>query len=259
MRTRALRRVLGALALPGAIATASAPGCEPQDIYLFDEAAEAAEPDAGGAEPEPSPPSKPEPDMADDEDAGAPMQPACVTPACENCEADGDCDVESTTYFCHPVTASCRLACDPEAPLNSRPCPGDERCDARGLCVDCVVDADCGPGPLPVCDRTRNVCVECTTGSNCSSELPVCDVEASRCVECVVDRDCLATGEVCLPGAQRCVQCRDDADCSSFDEANRCVPDLLICAECAVDADCASDPSRPFCKLSEHECDDERD
>lgn len=257
MRTRALRRVLGALALPGAIATASVNGCEPRDIYLFDEAAEVDAPDAGSDEPEPTPPSSPEPDDSDEEDAAAPTPPECVTPACESCVDEGRCDVESTTYFCHPVTASCRLACDPQAAVNSRPCPGDERCDARGLCVDCVTDADCGPG-LPVCDRTRNVCVECTADSNCSGGRPVCDLGASLCVACVDDGDC-GGAAVCLPGEQRCVQCRDDADCRSFDETNRCMPDELRCVECVDDGDCTSDPSRPFCKLSEHECDDERD
>jgi hypothetical protein len=258
MRTRALRRVLGALALPGAIVTASAPGCEPQDIYLFDEAAEVAEPDAGRTEPEPRPPSNPEPDDTEDEDAGAPLQPACVTPACESCVEGGLCDVESTTFFCHPVTADCRLACDPEAPPGSRPCPADEHCDARGVCVACELDEDCSAGPLPVCDRVRNICVECTAPSDCVGEQTVCDLENSRCVGCVGDGDC-APAEVCLPGEQRCVQCRDDDDCSSFDEANLCLPGELRCVECVDDGDCASDPSRPFCKWSEHECDDERD
>jgi hypothetical protein len=257
MKTRALRRVLGALVLPGAILCASTPGCEPRDIYLFDEAEadEVAEPDADD-EPEPRPPSSPDPDDADD-DAELPIQPECVTPECDQCVASGDCDVEATTLFCHPVTASCRLPCDPDAPADQRACPADEHCDALGLCVACVVDAHCGAGPLPVCDRARGVCVECAAPSDCPIELPVCDLEVSRCVGCVVDRDC-AVGEVCLPGAQRCVGCRDDGDCSSSDENNRCLPGELRCVECVVDADCL-EPDKPFCKLSEHECDDERD
>jgi hypothetical protein len=250
MRTRALRRMLAALALPGAIATASAPGCEPRDIYLFDE--------APVDEPEPRPPSESAPDDTDVEDAGLPLQPACDTPECESCVERGACNFEASTLLCHPVTASCRLPCDPDAPVEQPNCPADEHCDARGLCVECRMDADCGSDSLRACDGARGVCVECATDSHCPVERPTCDVEGSLCVECLVDGDCAATGEVCLPGAQRCVGCRNDADCSSFDEDNRCLPDELRCVECLVDGDCL-EPDKPFCKVSEHECDDERD
>lgn len=254
MKTRALRRVLGALALPGAVLCAGAAGCEPQDIYLFDEAEgrpPAAVPDAGRDQPEPLPPSD---EDSDDEPVG--MQPACVTPACRQCVANADCRLESTTLYCHPLTAECKVPCEPDAVGDERACPKGEHCDASGLCVDCVLNEHCGAGPTPVCDGLQGVCVQCVGAADCPGERPICD--DARCVECVDDGDCAATGEVCLPGAQRCVQCRNDADCSGGDDEVRCLPEQLLCVECLDDGDCAGDPEKPFCKLSEHECDDER-
>jgi hypothetical protein len=255
--------LLGALALPGSILCAIGAGCEPQDIYLFDEAydaddgAEVAERDAGGEQSEAALPD----DSADSDDAGGPavIQPECLTEACWQCVEARTCRLELTTFVCHPVTADCKAPCDPEAAAEQPQCPPGEVCDDRGLCVGCRSDADCGPGPTPVCAAARGVCVQCIESSDCSSELPICDVEASLCVECRDDGDCEAAGEVCLAGPQRCVQCRDDDDCGSFDDDNRCLPDEQRCVECIDDDDCASDSSKPFCKLSEHECDDERD
>jgi hypothetical protein len=252
MRTRGLWRLLGALAAPGALLCAVAAGCEPQDIYLFDEVAEPPEPDAGGDEPEP----EPEPDA----EAPAFEQPPCGSRACDDCVADGDCSLAAGTLFCHPATGSCEVPCDPDAPAEDRQCPASQQCNPDfGLCVDCVVSDHCSGGPLQACDAERGVCVECVGPDTCTTpERPYCDVTDQLCVGCRGDDDCAAAGQVCLLGEQRCVQCRVDADCIGFEDDNRCVTDDNVCGECVDDSDCiAIDPTRPFCRQTDHECEDE--
>lgn len=249
----ALRRLLGALVGPSVILYGVAAGCEPQDIYLFDEPEVSpeqgtdADRDAGN---DPAPPAEP----STDEPAPR-AQPECTSEACERCVETGDCDVEATQYFCHPATGACKLPCDPEAAAE-RACIADERCDPElGLCVECVTAVDCGAA-TPACDPRRGECVECVGPSDCPPERPTCDVDAARCIECLSDADCSATGAVCLAGPQRCVQCRSDLDCSGLEEDSRCLPERQVCVECLVDGDCTSDPRRPFCS-SENECEDE--
>jgi hypothetical protein len=254
MGMRALRQVLGALAGPAVVVCFVASGCEPQDIYLFDEPAASDEgrEDAGSYEPEPDA-ETPEVETPQGE------QPACTSEACEQCVARADCRLDAADLFCHPETGACKLPCDAEASAEERTCPASERCDARiELCVECVVDADCGGGPLAACDRTRGECVECLDSSTCPSERRTCDVASSRCVGCLVNADCAATGELCLLGEQRCVQCRDDGDCSALDDDNLCLLGEQRCVECVDDGDCTADPRRPFCS-SERECEDERE
>lgn len=247
-----LWRSFGALAAPGALVCAIAAGCEPQDIYLFDEV-EAPEPDAGDDEPEPEPGPETEPDA----EAPSFEQPPCETAECEECLEVG-CGVQSASLFCHPVTGLCKVQCDPVTPAGDRPCPGTQRCDTEiGLCVDCVGSDDCSGGPLQACDVERGVCVECVGPDTCTTPGQLyCDVTAQECVECLDDPQCGA-GQVCLPGDQRCVQCVDNDDCIGFEDDNLCVPGN-VCGECLTDDDCvAIDPTRPFCRQLDHECEDE--
>jgi hypothetical protein len=248
MRTRGLWQMLGALAAPCAVLCAVAAGCEPQDIYLFDETAEGSEPDAGDDEPEP----EPEPDAA----PPAFEPPMCASNACDECVERG-CSVQSATLFCHPVTGICRLPCDPETPAGDRPCPGDQHCDTSiGLCVDCVGPDDCSGGSLQACDVERGVCVECVGPATCTAPgRGVCDPTTYQCVGCLDDPDC--DGQVCLRSEQRCVQCLDDGDCSGFEDDNLCVPGAYVCGECVDNAQCAAiDPTRGICS-DEYECEDE--
>ena len=252
MRSRgAMARVLGALATPSAILLGIVVGCEPQDIYLFDELRPRPSDDAG-ARPAPSPSDEPEPAPP------APEQPDCVSDACRACVSRDDCRAGTTSFFCHPETGACALSCDADAPDPAEVCPAPQHCEPRlGLCVDCVTDADCA-GALSRCDVPRGECVECVVSDTCPIERPRCELPESRCVECLDDTDCSATGEVCLPGEQRCVQCRNDVDCRGVDEAPRCFLDQQRCVECLVDADCPpQDPDKPFC-TDELECDDDR-
>jgi hypothetical protein len=227
-------------------------GCEPQAVHLFSEARalpDAAVTPGGGGDATPAPsPSTPE-------------QPQCRSAACRSCTANPTaCLVAGSQWLCHPETGECRLPCDPASP--SSQCPREQSCHpSDGLCVDCVGPAECA-GSTPACDTERNECVECTSDASCSAPTPACDTVAQRCVTCTEARHC-AIGQVCDRVNQRCVQCLDSQDCAGQivgDDA-RLVCNLAtqVCVECLSDDDCTNDPDKPFCKLSELECDDDLD
>lgn len=253
MKRSGLWRLVGTMAGPGAMLCAVAASCEPQDIYLFDEVEEPTVPDAGGDDPvEPEP--GPEPDV------GAPAfeQPACETSGCDACVENRLCSLASTRWFCHPVTGTCHVPCDPQTPTGKRACPASQSCDTEiGLCVECVGSVDCSAGPLRACYVEQGVCVECVGPETCTTAEPYCDTTAHECVGCRDDFDCAATGQHCLIDEHRCVQCRDSTDCLASGDDNLCLPDTHVCRECVDSTDCIRiDPTRPTCSL-ENECEDD--
>jgi hypothetical protein len=253
MTARLIGRIAALLCGPGGVLFALATACEPQDIYLFDGAGGAG----GTNEPQISSSGTGGDSGQPSEDAGAApgVQPACASAACDACVEQRSCSRALTPLFCHPQTGSCSLLCDADAPPEQAGCPLAERCDTRlGLCVDCLIDTDCG-ATLPVCDDRAGTCVECVFASDCTGARPVCDPVTSRCIECNSDVDCSATGRVCLVAEQRCVQCRNDADCSGVEDDGLCLPGEQRCVECIDEDDC-NDPERPFCS-AEGECEDE--
>jgi hypothetical protein len=240
-----MARARAALATSSVVAFSFGLACQPQDIYLFGGPPATTRVDAGASPAAQSPESPPEAQptyppvetpVETPVDGGPSREaPACASTACEDCVARNLCAITVATLYCHPTTARCSLPCDPDAPARTAGnCPVPEQCDPRiGLCVECIVDADCG-GASPVCDRTTGTCVECNS-----------------------DPDCLASGGLCLREEQRCVQCRVDADCRIGDDSDVCLPGLLRCGECLVDADC-TESDEPFCS-TENECKDERE
>jgi hypothetical protein len=242
--------MLGAAAGSSGLWFAIAVGCEPQDIYLFDEPEVSVEEDAGS---EPGPEPEPEPDA----EAPAFEPPSCESEACNECVENGDCNYAAAPLYCHPVTGSCRLPCDPAPTATGLRCPANQSCDGDlRLCVECVGSADCSDASRTACDTERGECVECVGPETCPAERRICDVENRACVECLEDGEC-AANQVCVE--QRCVQCRDDGDCQALEDDNVCSPDN-VCVECLDDADCiALDPTRPFCSQLEGECEDEEE
>jgi hypothetical protein len=240
------RRVfVGASALLGALAA-----CEPQTVRLFSDVG--AVPDAGTPRP-------PDRDTGVTPPPPSIEQPACQSDACRSCVADSDpCIVAGTQWLCHPVTGECALPCEPVS--DSSQCPREQSCHPEyRVCVDCLVNGDCGN---VACDTQRNECVECTSDAQCNAPTPACDTDAQRCVACTADRHCEADGLVCNTSTQVCVQCVSNADCNGTgigdDPTPACDTSRNVCVECLSDDDCRSDPDKPFCRLSELECDDDR-
>lgn len=224
--------------------------CEPQELRLFETLAQPSPAFDAGADdevPEAGGPSEP---------SAPPEQPDCLTPACDQCRSRG-CEFQGTPWLCHPSSGGCSPPCDRTS--DDPACPSGLECHPDyGLCVECTGDEGCS-APTPACDLAQSRCVECTGDDDCGGARPACDTQAQRCVPCTEDRHCTA-GLVCDTETQLCVQCRNDADCPApggDDDDVRCELATQRCVECLSDNDC-TDPDKPFCKLSEFDCDDER-
>lgn len=102
------------------------------------------------------------------------------------CEDEQICDQE--TGFCNDIAApECTEATAQED------CRANQQCDSLGRCVQCIENADCGPG------------TECNVGTgNCFSVLNRCESDA----DCDGQR-------LCAPATNECVnpQCERDVDC----------------------------------------------
>jgi hypothetical protein len=162
--------------------------------------------------------------------------PACVNGDCVACRQHGDC-----TSF-----------------------PGTPACGPTGACVTCTADqkAVCA-APTPACDSAKNSCVECVTGSDCTTqERAACSAEHT-CAPCKADTECARFGKVCETSSGVCVQCRpttEEADCRTDKtcepgaadcagtacdpKRNVCTTtlrgSLQVCAPCVSDTECAS-------------------
>ncbi|MFT3768517.1 MAG: hypothetical protein QM820_23980 [Minicystis sp.] len=120
----------------------------------------------------------------------------------------------------------------------------------QGLCVECVADAQC-VGSQPVCDATKNACVQCTTAEDaaCAGATPVCVPGADTCAPCDGDlgdgtaRACAhAAAPYCFlsgPSAGECGKCTTNADCADHPAGPICDTKTGACGTaCHVDADC---------------------
>jgi hypothetical protein len=115
-----------------------------------------------------------------------------------------------------------------------RPCESVEECDAGELCVDALCRKPCSAeepcsGARDVCDEERGVCVQCLGDADCG-ESQLCALPQGECqnVECLGDSDCLE-GERCA--ANRCV------------EDLACVPNEIGCIDASTAFVCAADGS----------------
>ncbi len=196
-------------------------GCEPQDIYLFETVSRsgAAGMAGGGAQgvgPEAGQPDAPEPRSP----------PACESPECESCAADAmRCRAEGGSFFCHPRSGECALACNPQADASEPVCLSGQVCHPDyGVCVECIDRGECAAGILRECDTRSGACVECVEAADCAVPGQSCDPISFTCVSCVMDVDCAGSEDrFCLPSEGRCVECRTSADCTLE-------PDRRICS-----------------------------
>jgi Cys-rich repeat protein len=130
---------------------------------------------------------------------------------------------------------------------------------ARGSCVECRDDADCGSGDRSHCDAASGRCVGCRTDADCATErrcdtaihtcvercwpsrpcsFGTCEDATGRCIECGPGLAC-ADGDVCSASAS-CVECTSNADCVESEEDRYCDLVLGRCVRCTANAHCAT-------------------
>lgn len=134
---------------------------------------------------------------------------------CRSCQGSEDCPAGDTCQQGRCVQCTTDSQCGGEvcrdgacvACSTVETCSGDLVCNTPvGVCQECLVNLDCGPGSACVAGR-------CFAG-------------------CDLDDDC-GSGAYCV--AHACVACRDNGDCSGGEwcDAGLCQP------QCAVDANCS--------------------
>lgn len=119
----------------------------------------------------------------------------------ENCSRD---EVDHSSQVCDSNTKACTQLC---GQTNACADPSRPICDTRGLCVECVWDADCEP-PDRYCDFRFNRCTECFGDSDCFGRGGECSIAKGKgtCV-CTDSSQCdgSAAGAECLSGHCGCV------------------------------------------------------
>jgi hypothetical protein len=158
----------------------------------------------------------------------------CVNGLCVACAANADCP---DTQSCQPATHTCADKCANNGNACSDPTP---LCDAtKNVCVQCKDNAQC-PGPEHLCNKQQGLCVECLTNANCEAPTSVCDAARGKCVECVINAQCrdeqVCSSGVCTP------RCDEKSGCDS----GLCDIPTGKCITCLGD-DACRDGGQPHC------------
>jgi Cys-rich repeat protein len=191
------------------------------------------------------------PGCAPDDPRCGPNQVCAPGVGCVECVVDAQC---GPGRVC--TNNVCVVGCSPMNP----DCPSGLVCnEERGLCVECLTNAQCPNPPLTVCHPQTNTCVQCASNTDCTEPArPVCQPTTNTCVGCLTNGDC-PTG-VCH--MNRCVQCTSDAQCGgttprcnqatntcvaclpgasdNCPTGQRCRPDFTCEQGCKTGADCPS-------------------
>lgn len=114
----------------------------------------------------------------------------------------------------------------------SQACMNDSDCEASaphctegGVCVQCLVDADCAANAsAPVCVEGTCSARTCTADTDCPENTPVCDLVGGSalygtCVECTAAHHCNNVAPRCARD-RVCRGCTHDADCLYTHENN---------------------------------------
>jgi hypothetical protein len=115
------------------------------------------------------------------------------------CGCFGVSDCPSKTA-CDPFFSQCAPSC---ATVGGQCILGTVCDDATGLCVQCLVDADCAnlAPATPYCANDLDagtVCVECLNPSECPTNAAGCDSRTLTCGSCETNADCPAVYPHCI-------------------------------------------------------------
>lgn len=153
------------------------------------------------------------------------------------CASDADCGPSTSGRICDGVTHRCVDGCARAAGRNG--CPADRFCTsnsaAAGTCtVGCDFDPDCAAMTgLPFCegggadggtDGGGGHCVGCRGNGDCGGVTPICDPSRQICVECTALSHAACSpggaGAICL--ADGTCGCAVDADCGGASSGRIC-------------------------------------
>jgi len=157
--------------------------------------------------------------------------PHCSTPGCIPCASEADCQQKGTTKpHCNSYTNSC-VEC-----RYTGDCKDEGRACDQWL-YTCMPDCSLGPSycpdSLPVCSHERgNICVACDDHHEC--EFPLKCSGLDLCVECTSRSDCNDAKPVCSLSGE-CVECLSSYDC--YDDAKP-VCAFNECRPCSSDDEC---------------------
>ena len=172
------------------------------------------------------------------------------------------------------LSTTLRAPLDSGAPSNLEPTPdtgvapptaGQPECRSPD-CVSCAAEPSaCLVSEAQwLCHPWTGICALPCAPESSSSECPReqrCHPDYGLCVDCVADDECSGATPACDPQRNVCVQCVVTTDCANLsgdDDPSVCDPINHVCVECLSNDDC-NEPDKPFCKLSELECDDDLD
>ena len=159
---------------------------------------------------------------------------ACVGYSCvSHCDADEDCRKSN------PAAPYCRNETCVECRTNDE-CrtPGKRSCGPKGLCVECLADAQCPSGGRCRGNRCEPACKDAGDCAKDPAGRSACDLTTHQCWACKKDDDCTAHGK----------RCDTDPKSTTY---------LACIAGCKTDRHCAKGvdaKTRPYCDSDTGQC-----
>jgi hypothetical protein len=161
---------------------------------------------------------------------------------CVECVEDGHCTKSPVGRAC--VENKCAPCTEDKHCKDS---PTGPACFNKSQCVQCTMDAQCGPNAH--CDTTAHACVACLSNDHCPESAPLCGAD-HKCTACNANAECTRFSKVCDAAAHQCVQCTSATEATACG-ANACKPDhtcgsrrrtsVNTCLLCEADSECVSD------------------
>jgi alpha-tubulin suppressor-like RCC1 family protein len=174
---------------------------------------------------------------------------ACTPPKREYRAADANARDAGTNHDAD-TSAVCKAICSGATPL----------CDeTKQACVECLSNETCGDPDAPAC--VDGTCQACLTDDQCShiTGRSICKtlepedagesssdagVAPGSCVQCTASKGCSADKPVCDASTNACVQCASTADCTL---ASASVCSKNSCVPCQSNSDCGNMGEKDVC------------
>lgn len=174
-----------------------------------------------------------------------PGEKRCDGPSAQTCDATGQGYTASPCSTGHCTGAGSCVACTEDShcpsndPCKTASCTSDNRCSARNAvdgtsCVDLLSLGN-------VC--IGGICVECADNGDCGTLAPVCDTSRNRCVQCLTEADCPSSATCSFNSCVTQPFLKAGSNCSGDYVSGGTVAGVTWCAlRCTTKEDCQSNP-----------------